>query len=123
MNDQKPFHHDLAGLVRFQIDDDALGKLPWKDFGNGVRVAKLAREGQTGLVVYDIAADARSEAFQAHKHVGGEAYLVLRGAIEDASGRYGEGEIVWMPVDSTHTPRGVGRTVVLVLWPGGIAAA
>ena len=66
--------------------------------------------------------DAKADAFQAHRHVGGEVYLVLRGAIEDESGRYGEGEIVWMPVGSVHNPRGVGRTIVLVLWPNGVTA-
>lgn len=117
------FHHDLRAIVNLQLDEVALTKLPWKDFGTGVRMAKLAREGETGLVVYDIAGDAKAEAFGSHRHVGGEAYFVLKGAIEDDSGRYGEGEIVWMPVGSVHNPRGVGRTVVLVLWPGGVAGA
>jgi anti-sigma factor ChrR (cupin superfamily) len=117
----KPFHHDLSSLVRFSLDDAALASLAWKDFGNGSAMAKLAREGETGLVLYKIAAGAQHDVFQPHTHPGGEVYLVLRGAIVDESGTYPAGSMVWMNRGSKHTPRGTpeGDTVVLVLWPAG----
>jgi anti-sigma factor ChrR (cupin superfamily) len=114
------FHHDLSALVELRVDESALAALAWKDFGNGSSMARLARNGETGLVVYRIAADARDDAFAPHEHIGGEAYLVLKGAIRDESGTYGAGQIVWLAPGSVHTPRGVGETIVLVLWPAGV---
>jgi anti-sigma factor ChrR (cupin superfamily) len=100
-----PFVHDLSSLVRFQLDEEA-----------------LAREGETGLVLYKIAAGAQHDVFQPHTHPGGETYLVLKGAIVDESGTYPAGSIVWMNRGSKHTPRGTkdGETIVLVLWPEGV---
>jgi anti-sigma factor ChrR (cupin superfamily) len=119
-----PFHHDLSPLLRFSIDDDALAALTWKDFGNGSQMARLARDGETGLVLYRIAKDAQHDVFQPHTHPGGEAYLVLRGAVIDESGRYPAGSILWMTPGSRHTPRGSSdeETLILVLWPNGITA-
>jgi len=114
------FRHDLTALVKLELDADAIAALSWKDFGNGSSMARLARDGETGLVLYRIAEDARQDAFQPHVHVGGEMYLVLRGAIEDESGRYEAGELVYLPPGSKHTPRGAGETIVLVLWPNGV---
>lgn len=115
------FRVNLASWLGLEIDDDALDRLRWKDFGNGSSMAKLHRDGETGLVLYRIATDADSDSFEPHEHVQGEVYLVLRGAIEDESGRYESGELVYLPAGSRHTPRGVGETLVLVLWPGGVA--
>jgi len=115
-----PFHHPLGGLLHFEIDEPALAKLPWRDFGNGVALAKLARQGPAGMVLYRIAADADPAAFTPHRHPGGEFYLVLKGAIADESGTYGPGEAIWMSPGSRHSPRGVGDTLILVLWPNGI---
>jgi anti-sigma factor ChrR (cupin superfamily) len=114
--------YDLGSLVRMDIDDAALAKLPWKDFGNGTAIAKLAREGETGLVAYRIAKDAPDDAFRPHTHPGGEAYIVLRGAITDESGTYPAGSLLWLAPASRHTPRGSREhdTVILVLWPNGI---
>src|SRR5260370_24080635 len=98
-------HFDLSPLLRFQLDDAALAGLPWKDFGNGTAIAKLAREGETGLVAYRIAKDAGEEAFRPHTHPGGEAYLVLRGAITDESGTYPAGSILLLPPRRRHPPR------------------
>jgi putative transcriptional regulator len=55
-----------------------------------------------------------------HEHLGGELYLVLKGAIADESGEYKKGEMVFLNPKSVHTPRAVGETVVLVLWPAGV---
>jgi len=119
----KPLARDLGDLLRLEIDDDALARLPWRGFGDGVELAKLAREGECGLVLYRVPAAARGDAFLPHAHPGGEAYLVLRGAIVDETGRYPKGSFVWMPPGSRHAPRGEGETVVLVLWPGGVKVA
>ena len=112
--------HALKDLIKIQLDDEALAKLPWKDFGNGLFMARLARENKTELVLYRIEADADSKAFLRHEHVGGEFYLVLKGAIEDETGVYAEGDIVYLDPASVHTPRARGETIVLVLWPEGV---
>ena len=110
----------LKDLIKIQLDDEALDKLQWKDFGNGLSMARLAREGARELVLYRIKADADPKAFLKHEHIGGEFYLVLKGGIEDETGVYSEGDIVYLDPQSVHTPRGIGETVVLVLWPQGV---
>ncbi len=110
----------LKDLIEIQLDHAALDRLQWKDFGNGLSMARLAREGARELVLYRIKADADPKAFLKHEHVGGEFYLVLKGSIEDETGVYSEGDIVYLDAKSVHTPRGIGETVVLVLWPQGV---
>jgi anti-sigma factor ChrR (cupin superfamily) len=110
----------LKDLIKIQLDDEAINKLQWKDFGNGLSMARLAREGARELVLYRVKADADPKAFLKHEHIGGEFYLVLKGGIEDETGIYSEGDIVYLDAQSVHTPRGVGETVVLVLWPQGV---
>ena len=112
--------HSLKDLITIHLNDEALAKLPWKDFGNGLAMARLAREGARELVLYRIKADADPKAFLRHEHIGGEFYLVLKGAIEDETGVYTEGDMVYLDPKSVHTPRGIGETIVLVLWPEGV---
>jgi anti-sigma factor ChrR (cupin superfamily) len=112
--------HALKDLVKIQLNDPELAKLQWKAFGNGLFMARLAREEKTELVLYRIEADADPKAFLRHEHVGGEFYLVLKGAIEDETGIYTEGDLVYLDSKSIHTPRGKGETIVLVLWPEGV---
>lgn len=83
-------------------------------------MARLAHEGATELVLYCVRADADSRAFLEHEHIGGEFYLVLKGGIADQSGVYTEGDMIYLDPKSVHTPRGIGETVVLVLWRGGV---
>lgn len=116
----KALFKDLRDLVRLELDEAALAALQWRDFGKGVQLAKLAREDRAGLVLYKVAADAPKDAFAPHRHVGGEAYLVLKGVIGDQFGRYPEGSFVWLPAGSKHEPWAEGETVVLVLWPEGV---
>jgi anti-sigma factor ChrR (cupin superfamily) len=116
----KALSRDLNDFLRLDLDEAALDGLPWRDFGKGVRLGKLAREGKAGLLLYWISADAPKDAFSPHRHVGGEAYLVLKGVIADAFGRYGKGSFVWLPPASRHAPWAEGETVVLVLWPEGV---
>jgi anti-sigma factor ChrR (cupin superfamily) len=110
----------LKDLIKIKLDESTLGKLLWKDFGNGLSMAKLAREGARELVLYRTKADADPRAFLRHEHIGGEFYLVLKGSIADETGIYEEGDIVYLDPSSVHTPRAVGETVVLVLWPEGV---
>ena len=110
----------LNDFQRFELDEAALNGLQWRDFGNGLSMSRLARQGQRELVLYRIAADAATGAFVKHEHIGGEFYLVLKGRIADETGDYSKGDIVFLDPRSVHTPRAEGETVVLVLWPGGV---
>ncbi len=112
--------HELQPLVRMELNEAALDALTWRDFGKGVELAKLAREGKAGLVLYRVAADAPRDAFARHRHTGGEAYVVLKGVIGDQYGRYPAGSFVWLPPTSEHEPWAEGETIVLVLWPEGV---
>lgn len=111
---------NLGDLLGIRLDDAALDRLEWRDYGKGVRLAKLAREGEAGLVFYRVEAGAPRDAFARHRHPGGEAYVVLRGVIGDESGRYEAPAFVWLPEGSIHTPWAEGETIVLVLWPRGV---
>jgi anti-sigma factor ChrR (cupin superfamily) len=110
----------LNDFLSFGIDEEGLARLSWRDFGNGVAMARLAREGGRELVLYRIGATAAADAFGKHEHVGGEIYLVLKGRIADETGIYEKGDIVYLDPRSVHTPRAVDDTLVLVLWPGGV---
>lgn len=119
-NDSGVLRRSLNDFLNVQLDEAALEQLTWRDFGNGLEMSRLARSGKCELVLYRIAANASPEAFVTHEHLGGEFYLVLKGAIADESGEYKKGEMVFLNPKSVHTPRGVGETVVLVLWPAGV---
>jgi anti-sigma factor ChrR (cupin superfamily) len=110
----------LKDLLEIRVYDVALAKLDWKDFGNGLSMARLAREGAREMVLYRIKPDADPKAFLRHEHIGGEFYFVLKGGIKDETGIYTEGDIVYLDPKSVHTPQGIGETVVLVLWPEGV---
>jgi len=110
----------LKELISITLNREALKKLQWKDFGNGLLMARLAREGSRELVLYRVKADADPEAFLRHEHIGGEFYWILQGGIEDETGVYTEGDMVYLDPKSVHTPRGIGETIVLVLWPEGV---
>ena len=110
----------LNDFLSFEADDAALSRLQWRDFGNGLSMARLAREGSAELVLYRIRADASPNAFLKHEHIGGEFYLMLKGRIIDETGEYEKGDVVFLNPQSTHTPRAIGETIVLVLWPAGV---
>ena len=110
----------LNDFLRIDIDEAALGRLQWRDFGNGLAMSRLAREDKRELVLYRIDSDAAPNAFIKHEHLGGEFYLVLKGKIADETGEYEKGEIVFLDPRSVHTPFAIGETVVLVLWPEGV---
>jgi anti-sigma factor ChrR (cupin superfamily) len=110
----------LSDFLSLQLDETVLDRLTWRDFGNGLEMSRLAREGKRELVLYRIAADASPEAFLKHEHLGGEFYLVLKGKIGDETGEYATGDVVFLDPQSVHTPRAIGETLVLVLWPAGV---
>ncbi|HWH77273.1 MAG TPA: cupin domain-containing protein [Candidatus Binatus sp.] len=113
-------HRSLNDFLSFQLDEAALARLSWRDFGNGLEMARLARAEKREIVLYRIAANAASDAFLKHEHIGGEFYLVLKGKIADETGEYEKGDVVFLDQGSVHTPRAIGETVVLVLWPDGV---
>jgi anti-sigma factor ChrR (cupin superfamily) len=110
----------LNDILRIDLNADALDRLAWRDFGNGLAMSRLAREGNRELVLYRIAAMAASDVFVKHEHIGGEFYLVLKGKIADETGEYLEGDVVFLDPQSVHQPRAIGDTIVLVLWPEGV---
>jgi anti-sigma factor ChrR (cupin superfamily) len=110
----------LKDMIHMEIVPGVLDRLPWRDFGNGLSMARLAREGQREIVLYRVQADADRNAFLKHEHLGGEFYIVLKGKIADEMGEYEEGELVFLDPKSVHAPRAVGETVVLVVWPEGV---
>ena len=110
----------LNDFLHRELDEAALNRLQWRDIGNGLSMARLAREDARELVLYRTAADASPDAFVKHEHIGGEFYLVLKGKIADETGEYEKGDIVFLDARSVHTPRAVGETIVLVLWPAGV---
>jgi anti-sigma factor ChrR (cupin superfamily) len=117
---QGVLRRSLNDILRLDLNAAALDQLSWRDFGNGLAVSRLAREGKRELVLYRIAAKAASDAFVKHEHIGGEFYLVLKGKITDETGEYLEGDIVFLDPQSVHQPRAIGDTIVLVLWPEGV---
>ena len=119
-NGKDVLRRSLNDFLRIDIDDAALDRLQWRDFGNGLAMSRLARAGQREMVLYRIAADAARDAFLKHEHIGGEFYLVLKGKIADETGEYEKGEVVFLDPMSVHTPFAIGETVVLVLWPAGV---
>ena len=110
----------LSDFLSFTLDEAVLDRFPWRDFGNGLSMSRLARSAQRELVLYRISASSSPEAFLKHEHIGGEFYLVLKGTIADETGEYHKGDIVYLDAGSVHTPRAIGDTVVLVLWPAGV---
>lgn len=110
----------LRDFLKIDLNNAAINELPWRDFGNGLLMARLAREGRRELVLYRIRPDAKPDAFSKHEHIGGEIYLVLKGRIADETGEYREGDFVFLDAKSIHTPRAIGDTLVLVLWPEGV---
>ena len=110
----------LNDFLHIELDEAALNRLQWRDFGNGLSMARLAREDARELVLCRAAADASPDAFVKHEHIGGELYLVLKGKIADETGEYEKGDIVFLDARSVHTPRAVGETIVLVVWPAGV---
>jgi anti-sigma factor ChrR (cupin superfamily) len=110
----------LNDLLRIDVNAEALARLEWRDFGNGLSMCRLARDGARELVLYRLREGAAPDAFLKHEHIGGEFYLVLKGKIADETGEYETGDLVFLDPRSVHAPRAIGDTLVLVLWPEGV---
>ena len=108
-----PLRRSLNDLLRVEVDEAVLQRLGWRDFGNGLSMARLAREGARELVLYRIRDGAALDAFVKHEHIGGEFYLVLKGGIADETGEYEAGDLVFLDPRSVHAPRAIGDTLVL----------
>lgn len=119
-SDARVLRRSLNDFLKIDLNVGALERLQWRDFGNGLSMARLAREGERELVLYRVAEGASAEAFLKHEHIGGEFYLVLKGKIADETGEYENGDLVFLDPRSVHTPRAIGETVVLVCWPAGV---
>jgi len=110
----------LTDILDIHVSQDGIERLEWRDFGNGLSMARLARAGKREIVLYKVAADATPDAFLKHEHIGGEFYLILKGRIVDDAGEFEKGDIVLLDPKSVHTPHAVGETLVLVVWPEGV---
>jgi anti-sigma factor ChrR (cupin superfamily) len=113
-------HRSLIDIFEIRLNEEGLERLGWRDMGKGLSMARLARQGERELVLYRISPNAPGDAFSQHEHPGGEFYLVLKGQIADETGVYKQGDIVFLDRKSVHTPKAVGETLVLVLWPEGV---
>jgi anti-sigma factor ChrR (cupin superfamily) len=90
---------------------------PWRDSPyEGVQWKKLRFDSATGhsAVLLRFAPGA---SYGAHRHPGGEEYLVLEGSLEDGGQTYGRGTYVYHPPGSTHKPRSVEGCVLFVTLP------
>jgi anti-sigma factor ChrR (cupin superfamily) len=56
-------------------------------------------------------------AYDAHRHPGGEQYLVLEGTLRDGEHTWGPGSYVWHPPGSAHRPASDEGCVVFVVLP------
>jgi anti-sigma factor ChrR (cupin superfamily) len=115
------FSHNMSDWLNLKFDRAWLDEnVRWKDFGTGVRLGRLQREGECSLVLYDADAEVEVQAFMPHMHPGGEAYIVLEGEVYDEFGTYPAGSLVWMDPGTQHNPKTRERTLILVLWPKGV---
>ncbi len=124
---------DLGGfigeLVVTLAEDELaypLSKLPGRrEFPTGVTsytIDKAGTNNGTRITVYDIPAGAPPEAFAPHLHSHGEAFYVAYGEVVDEHGRYPLGRLVVVGPNTFHRPTTVGRTIIVVMWTGGITS-
>ncbi len=89
-------------------------RLPWRESPYpGVRWKKLSYDPGTGRSAVLLEFDAGA-AYGRHRHPAGERYLVLRGALLDGGGTWGEGSWVEHPPGSVHRPSSPEGCVLLV---------
>ena len=92
-------------------------KLAWRDTPcAGVRWKKLYFDAASGesAVLLEFAPGA---SYDAHRHPGGEQYLVLSGELEDGGQRYGALSYVRYAPDSAHRPSSPSGALVFVTLP------
>jgi anti-sigma factor ChrR (cupin superfamily) len=91
--------------------------LPWRDTPcRGVRWKKLYFDAASGesavLLRFEPGAS-----YDAHRHPGGEQYLVLEGELEDGGARYGPLTYVRHEPGSVHRPSSRGGCLLFVTLP------
>jgi anti-sigma factor ChrR (cupin superfamily) len=93
---------------------------PWRDTPHdGVRWKKLRYDPGSGrsAVLLRFEAGAR---YGAHRHPGGEEYLVLEGSLEDGGRSYRAGTYVHHPPGSSHAPSSKEGCLLFVTLPAPI---
>ena len=82
----------------------------------GVRWKKLRYDRATGQSAVLLRFEPGAQ-YGAHRHPGGEEYLVLQGDMEDGGKRYGAGSYVYHPPGSVHRPRSPSGGLIFVTLP------
>jgi anti-sigma factor ChrR (cupin superfamily) len=99
------------------VDTD---QLDWRETPYaGVRWKKLAFDRQTGRSAVILRFEPGA-VYGAHRHPGGEEYLVLDGSLEDGGRSYGKGTYVYHPPGSTHKPASAEGCLLFVSLPAPI---
>lgn len=110
---QTTLNADLTRPVRVLSE-----ALPWEPSPSpGVWRRKLERFGDEVARLTSVVRYAPNSAFSAHRHGGGEEFLVLEGVFCDEHGRYPAGTYVRNPIGTSHSPFTDEGCVILVkLW-------
>jgi len=92
--------------------------LPWDPSpAPGVERRRIERTGGEVARLTSIVRYAPGSRFPAHRHGGGEEYLVLSGTFSDEHGDHGTGSYVRNGVGSRHSPHTAeGCTILVKLW-------
>lgn len=93
-------------------------RMPWVPSPMpGVERRMLDRIGEEVARATSIVRYAPHSHFSAHRHGGGEEFLVLEGVFEDEHGQYPAGSYIRNPPTSSHTPGSApGCTLFVKLW-------
>ena len=93
-------------------------RIPWVPSPNaGVERRMLDRIGEEVARATSIVRYAPESRFSAHRHGGGEEFLVLDGVFQDEHGDYPAGYYIRNPPTSAHTPgSSAGCTIFVKLW-------
>jgi anti-sigma factor ChrR (cupin superfamily) len=93
-------------------------RIPWVPSPHpGVERRMLDRDGDEVARATSIVRYAPESRFAAHRHGGGEEFLVLDGVFQDEHGDYPAGYYIRNPPTSAHTPgSSTGCTIFVKLW-------
>ncbi len=112
-----------AGAMELNADFTAraavhAARLPWVPSPNaGVERRMLDRVGEEVARATSIVRYAPESHFSAHRHGGGEEFLVLDGVFQDEHGDYPAGYYIRNPPTSAHRPgSNAGCTIFVKLW-------
>src|SRR5262245_38171702 len=96
----EPFGGNAANPILRLAGEDFAG-LAWRRIGIGLWQHRLPLHGGGTLQLIKAGPGA---SVPAHGHGGAELTLILRGALSDATGSYGEGDVADLDEDIAHTP-------------------